>query len=60
MHYYTPPFKIPIGIYGGNLYIPVKEALFFLWFRCIFVEIENNRKRVKTCTEMHNYIFHVI
>lgn len=29
MHYHIPPFKIPIGIDGVNLYIPVKEALFF-------------------------------
>lgn len=30
MYYLTPPFKIPIGIGGGDFYVPVEEALFFL------------------------------
>lgn len=58
MYYLTPAFKIPIGVGGGDFYVPVKEALlFFLWLRLIFPEIENNKKTIETHTEMHNYIF---
>lgn len=57
MYYLTPPFKIPIGIGGGDFYVPVEEALFFFMVNIIFPEIENNKKTIETHTEMHNYIF---
>lgn len=55
-----PTLQNPYWDRWGKFVYSCKGGIAFLWFRCIFVEIENNGKTVTTCIEMHNYIFRVI